>query len=289
MDIPKLQAHNTKLSLNCRGKLLVLSQPAVMGILNVTPDSFFEGSRSSALDDLLKKAENMLAQGATFIDIGGYSTRPGAAEVTLDDEISRVVPAVEHLHKNLPEAILSIDTFRAKVAKYTIEAGAHIINDISSGDDDANMLITVAGLGAVPYIMMHKRGTPQTMQQFTQYADVTLDVLEYFNQKIAAAKQAGIIDLIIDPGFGFAKTQEQNYELLKHLNHFQITGLPILVGVSRKKMIQNITHTDAAGALNGTSVVNTIALLNGAQILRVHDVKEAIECIKIVKATNGNI
>lgn len=288
MDIPKLQAHNTKLSLNCRGKLLVLSQPAVMGILNVTPDSFFEGSRMRALDDLLKKAENMLAQGATFIDIGGYSTRPGAAEVAIDDEISRVVPAVEHLHKNLPEAVLSIDTFRAKVAKYAIEAGAHIINDISSGEDDADMLSTVTALGAVPYIMMHKRGTPQTMQQFTQYTDVTLDVLEYFNQKIAAAKQAGIIDLIVDPGFGFAKTQEQNYKLLKQLHHFHVTGLPILVGVSRKKMIQNITHTDAAGALNGTSVVNTIALLNGAQILRVHDVKEAIECINIVKATYGN-
>lgn len=288
MDIPKLQAHNTKLSLNCRGKMLVLSQPAVMGILNVTPDSFFEGSRMRALDDLLKKAENMLAQGATFIDIGGYSTRPGAAEVAIDDEISRVVPAVEHLHKNLPEAVLSIDTFRAKVAKYAIEAGAHIINDISSGEDDADMLSIVAALGAVPYIMMHKRGTPQTMQQFTQYTDVTLDVLEYFNQKIAAAKQAGIVDLIVDPGFGFAKTQEQNYELLKKLHHFHVTGLPILVGVSRKKMIQNITHTNAAGALNGTSVVNTIALLNGAQILRVHDVKEAIECINIVKATYGN-
>jgi dihydropteroate synthase len=288
MDIPKLQAHNTKLSLNCRGKLLVLSQPAVMGILNVTPDSFFEGSRMGALDDLLKKAENMLAQGATFIDIGGYSTRPCAAEVAIDDEISRVVPAVEHLHKNLPEAVLSIDTFRAKVAKYAIEAGAHIINDISSGEDDADMLSTVAALGAVPYIMMHKRGTPQTMQQFTQYTDVTLDVLEYFNQKIAAAKQAGIVDLIVDPGFGFAKTQEQNYKLLKQLHHFHITGLPILVGVSRKKMIQNITHTDAIGALNGTSVVNTIALLNGAQILRVHDVKEAVECINIVKATYGN-
>lgn len=288
MDIPKLQAHNTKLSLNCRGKLLVLSQPAVMGILNVTPDSFFEGSRMRALDDLLKKAENMLAQGATFIDIGGYSTRPGAAEVAIDDEISRVVPAVEHLHKNLPEAVLSIDTFKAKVAKYAIEAGAHIINDISSGEDDADMLSTVAALGAVPYIMMHKRGTPQTMQQFTQYTDVALEVLEYFNQKIAAAKQAGIVDLIIDPGFGFAKTQEQNYKLLKQLHHFHVTGLPILVGVSRKKMIQNITHTDAAGALNGTSVVNTIALLNGAQILRVHDVKEAVECINIVKATYGN-
>lgn len=289
MDIPKLQAHNTKLSLNCRGKLLVLSQPAVMGILNVTPDSFFEGSRMRALDDLLKKAENMLAQGATFIDIGGYSTRPGAAEVAIDDEISRVVPAVEYLHKNLPEAVLSIDTFRAKVAKYAIEAGAHIINDISSGEDDADMLSTVAALGAVPYIMMHKRGTPQTMQQFTQYTDVALEVLEYFNQKIAAAKQAGIVDLIVDPGFGFAKTQEQNYKLLKQLHHFHVTGLPVLVGVSRKKMIQNITHTDAAGALNGTSVVNTIALLNGAQILRVHDVKEAVECINIVKATYGNI
>ena len=289
MDIPKLQAHNTKLSLNCRGKLLVLSQPAVMGILNITPDSFFEGSRMQALDELLKKAESMIALGATFIDIGGYSTRPGAADVSIDEEISRVIPAVEHLHKHLPDAILSIDTFRAKVAKYAIEAGAHMINDISSGEDDADMLATVAQLGFVPYIMMHKRGTPQTMQQFTAYSDVTIDVLEYFNQKIAEAKKAGIIDLIIDPGFGFAKTQEQNYELLKNLHHFHITELPILVGVSRKKMIQNITNTDAAGALNGTSVVHAIALLNGAKILRVHDVKEAMDCINIVKATYGNI
>lgn len=289
MDIPKLQASNTKLSLNCRGKLVVLSQPTVMGILNVTPDSFFEGSRMGALDQLLAKAEHMLAQGATFIDIGGYSTRPGAADISVDDELKRIVPAVEHLNKYLPQAILSIDTFRAKVAKYAIEAGAHIINDISSGDDDADMLDIVGALKAVPYIMMHKRGTPQTMQQFTQYADVTLDVLEYFNQKIAAAKQAGIVDLIIDPGFGFAKTLGQNYQLLKELNHFQITGLPLLVGVSRKKMIQQITQTDALGALNGTTVVNTLALLNGAKILRVHDVKEAADCIKIVNATYGNI
>jgi len=289
MDIPKLQAHNTKLSLNCRGKLLVLSQPAVMGILNITPDSFFEGSRIQALDELLKKAESMIALGATFIDIGGYSTRPGAADVSIDEEISRVIPAVEHLHKYLPDAILSIDTFRAKVAKYGIEAGAHMINDISSGEDDADMLATVAQLGFVPYIMMHKRGTPQNMQQFTAYSDVTIDVLEYFNQKIAEAKKAGIIDLIIDPGFGFAKTQEQNYELLKNLHHFHITELPILVGVSRKKMIQNMTNTDAAGALNGTSVVHAIALLNGGKILRVHDVKEATDCINIVKATYGNI
>jgi dihydropteroate synthase len=289
MDIPKLQAHNTKLSLNCRGKLLVLSQPVVMGILNITPDSFFEGSRMGALDQLLAKAENMLAQGATFIDLGGYSTRPGAADIGVDDELNRVVPAVEHLHKYLPQAILSIDTFRAKVAKYGIEAGAHIINDISSGDDDTKMLDTVGNLGTTPYIMMHKRGTPQTMHQFAKYTNVTLDVLEYFNQKVAAAKQAGIIDLIIDPGFGFAKTIEQNYQLLRELSHFQITGLPLLVGVSRKKMIQQITQTDVKGALNGTTVVNTLALLNGAKILRVHDVKEAADCIKIVNATYGNI
>jgi dihydropteroate synthase len=289
MDIPKLQAHNTKLSLNCRGKLLVLSQPAVMGILNITPDSFFEGSRMQALDELLKKAESMVAHGATFIDIGGYSTRPGAADVSIDEEISRIIPAVEHLHKYLPDAILSIDTFRAKVAKYAIEAGAHMINDISSGEDDKDMLTTVAQLGFVPYIMMHKRGTPKTMQQYTHYDDVTFDVLTYFNQRIVQARQAGIVDLIIDPGFGFAKTLAQNYDLLKNLHHFHITELPILVGVSRKKMIQQMTNTDAAGALNGTSVVHAIALLNGAKILRVHDVKEAMDGINIVKATYGNI
>lgn len=259
-----------------------------MGILNITPDSFFDGSRVVQHEQLLQQAQQMLDNGATFIDIGGYSNRPGATEVSLAEELNRVIPAIEFLSKQLPQAIISIDTFRAEVAKQAVQAGASIVNDISSGEDDPDMFSTVAALG-VPYIMMHKRGTPQTMQQFTQYQNVTLEVIDYFNHKIAAARAAGIVDIIIDPGFGFAKTLEQNYELLKNLSQFKVTELPVLIGVSRKKMIQQVTQTDAAHALNGTTVVNTLALLGGAHILRVHDVKEAKECINIVQATYGNI
>ena len=259
-----------------------------MGILNITPDSFFDGSRVAHHEQLLQQAQQMLANGATFLDIGGYSTRPGAADVSLSEELNRVIPAIEFLSKQVPQAIISIDTFRAEVAKQAVQAGASIINDISSGDDDPAMFSTVAALG-VPYIMMHKRGSPQTMQQFTQYQDVTLEVIDYFNHKIAAAREVGMMDIIIDPGFGFAKTLEQNYALLKNLSHFKVTELPILIGVSRKKMIQQITQTNAANALNGTTVVNTLAILGGANILRVHDVKEAKECINIVQATYGNI
>ncbi len=289
MDIPKLQTPNAKITLNCGGKLLVLNQPIVMGILNITPDSFYEGSRIAQLDEILAKAQLMINEGAAIIDVGGYSTRPGAAEVTLAEELSRVLPAISHIQKHLPNAIISIDTFRAEVAKQAVNAGASIVNDISSGEDDPEMLPTVAAFKNVPYIMMHKRGTPQTMNKLTQYDNVTVEVMEYFNQRIAAAKQAGIVDLIIDPGFGFAKTLEQNYELLNYLYDLCAIGLPVLVGVSRKKMIQNITNTNAQEALNGTSIANTIALIKGAKILRVHDVKEAVECINLVKATYGNI
>lgn len=288
MDIPKLQTPNAKITLNCGGKLLVLNQPIVMGILNITPDSFFEGSRTAQLDEILAKAQFMINQGAAIIDVGGYSSRPGAADVTVTEELRRVLPAISHLHQHLPNAIISIDTFRAEVAKQAVSAGASIINDISSGEDDPEMLQTVAAFKNVPYIMMHKRGTPQTMHQFAQYNNVTLEVMEYFNQRIAAAKQAGIVDIIIDPGFGFAKTLEQNYELLNYLYDLNAIGLPVLVGVSRKKMIQNITNTNAQEALNGTTIANTIALIKGAKILRVHDVKEAIECINLVKATYGD-
>lgn len=289
MDIPKLQTPNAKITLNCGGKLLVLNQPIVMGILNITPDSFYEGSRIAQLDAILAKAQLMINEGAAIIDIGGYSTRPGAAEVTLAEELSRVLPAIGHIQKHLPNAIISIDTFRAEVAKQAVNAGASIVNDISSGEDDPEMLPTVAAFKNVPYIMMHKRGTPQTMNKLTQYDNVTVEVMEYFNQRIAAAKQAGIVDLIIDPGFGFAKTLEQNYELLNYLYDLCAIGLPVLIGVSRKKMIQNITNTNAQEALNGTTIANTIALIKGAKILRVHDVKEAVECINLVKATYGNI
>lgn len=286
MDGLKIQATPQKLTLNCRGKLISLHKPVVMGIVNTTPDSFFESSRANNTKVLLQQVEQMLNEGATFIDMGGYSTRPGAQDISIDEEVMRVVPAISEVIKRFPEVLISVDTFRAKVATEAVNAGAVLVNDISSGDDDPNMLDAVAHLH-VPYAMMHKRGTPQTMQQFAHYENVTADVLSYFTQKIAVAKQTGITDLIIDPGFGFAKTLEHNYQLLRELEAFKVLGLPILVGVSRKKMIQAITHTDATGALNGTSVVNTIALLKGAHILRVHDVKEAVECINIVNTTHG--
>lgn len=286
MDQSKIQAIAQKLTLNCKGRLVLLDKPAVMGILNATPDSFFENSRAAG-DALVKKAGRMLAEGATFIDIGGYSSRPNAPEVSEAEEIDRVIPAIELLHQQFPEMLISVDTFRAKVAELAVHAGASLVNDISSGDDDPGMMATVARL-QVPYIMMHKKGTPQTMNKLAVYENVTLEVLEYFNHKIAEAKRAGIVDLILDPGFGFAKNLQHNYELLNNMSDLRMAGLPLLVGVSRKKMILNLSGTDAAGALNGTTVVNTLALLNGANILRVHDVKEAIECINIVSATHGN-
>lgn len=286
MDLPKIQAIPQKLSLNCKGRLVLLDKPAVMGIMNTTPDSFFANSRTGD-EQLVEKVQSMLDEGATFIDIGGYSTRPGAAEVSLQEEIDRVVPAIEKVYKGLPGVLISVDTFRAEVARLAVKAGASLVNDISSGEDDPDMLSTVAAL-RVPYIMMHKRGTPQTMNKLAVYENVTLEVLDYFNHKIAEVRKAGIVDMVLDPGFGFAKNLEHNYELLNNLSDLRVAGLPILVGVSRKKMIQRITGSDAEGALNGTTVVNTLALLQGANILRVHDVKQAVECINIVTAAHGN-
>lgn len=288
MEHTKFQALNKKLSLNCKGQLVLLNQPLVMGIVNATPDSFFAHSRKQGLEDALKQAEQMIRDGATFIDIGGYSSRPGADDVSEEEELNRVIPVIEYLSKHLNNVLISVDTFRASIAKMAVEAGAFMVNDISSGDADDQMMPTVASLN-VPYIMMHKQGSPKTMQQHPSYKNVTLDVLKYFNEKISLAKQAGITDLIIDPGFGFGKTLSHNYQLLRELADFNIAGLPVLVGVSRKKMIQTIANVDVAHALNGTSAANTIAVLNGANILRVHDVKEAVECINIVKATYGNI
>jgi dihydropteroate synthase len=275
MQVPK-----KNITLNLKGKLRILDHPQVMGIINATPDSFYAGSRNS-IDKALESAEQMLLEGAMMLDIGGYSTRPDAPEVSPQEELDRVIPVIEIINKHFPEAILSIDTFRADIAKAAVEVGASIVNDVSAGEDDANMLQTVANLG-VPYIMMHKRGTPQTMGKLTQYEDVVLEILNYFTNRIAAAKSAGIKDIIVDPGFGFAKTLEQNYNLLKGLDRFCILELPILVGVSRKRMIQQIIGASADESLNGTTVVNTIALLKGADILRVHDVKEAVESIKLV-------
>ena len=259
-----------------------------MGILNVTPDSFYDGGRHTILTDALSQAEKMLHAGASFVDVGAYSSRPGALDISEEEERSRILPILEALATKFPEAILSVDTFRSSIAKEAVEAGAHIINDIASGDDDPAMIATVAEL-KVPYIMMHKKGTPQNMQHHPTYEDVVLEIMRYFTAKIQTAKKSGIKDIIIDPGFGFGKNLEHNYTLLRKLSDFQLFELPVLVGVSRKGMLQKITGTDASHALNATTAAHTIALLNGAKILRIHDVKEAIECINIVNATYGII
>lgn len=257
----------------------------VMGIINLTPDSFYAQSRMEHEKQLLHACDEMLNDGASIIDIGGYSSRPGAPFVSEKEELDRVIPALSLLIKHFPEIILSVDTFRSTIARQSIAEGAAIINDISAGEDDIDMLSTIASL-QVPYIMMHKRGTPQTMQQLTQYENVTLEIIDYFIQRIAIAKDLHIHDIIIDPGFGFAKNLEQNYTLLNQLDLFSILQKPLLIGLSRKKMIQQVIQSDAANALNGTSAANTIALIKGAKILRVHDVKAALECIKITSMLN---
>jgi len=271
-----------KSTLNIQGKLVDLTVPSVMGILNITPDSFFEGSRIDNIDTALFRVEAFLKEGAKFIDLGAYSSRPGATDITADEELSRLIPFVEAIHKQLPEAILSIDTFRAKVAREAIQAGAHIINDISAGNLDEKMFETVAALN-VPYIIMHMKGTPQNMKEMASYADISMEVSNYFSSKITQLVALGVKDIIIDPGFGFSKTIDHNYELLQHLEDLHIFGIPILIGVSRKGMIHKFLNTDAESSLNGTSVVNTIALLKGANILRVHDVREAAQCISLVQ------
>lgn len=271
-----------KQSLNIKGRLIDLSRPKVMGILNITPDSFYSNSRTKSIEEALAKTEKYLNEGATFIDIGGYSSRPGAQNISEQEEIDRLVPIVATLSDAFPEAIFSIDTFRAKVAEETILAGAHIINDIASGDMDELMFETVARL-QVPYMIMHMQGTPQNMQQNPVYENVLLEVVDYLAKKVAELKALHIHDVIIDPGFGFGKTIAHNYELLNQMEAFRIFKLPVLVGFSRKGMIYKTLGTTAAEALNGTSVLNTIALQKGAGILRVHDVKEAVECVRLVE------
>lgn len=268
------------MTINCKGQLIDLSIPKVMGILNVTPDSFYDVGKYTSDKDILNKVEKMLLDGATFIDIGGQSTKPNANIITTDEELKRVVPVVDLVLKNFPETLLSIDTFNSKVAKVCIENGAALINDVSAGNLDPEMFETIAKL-QVPYIMMHMRGTPQTMQKLTDYNNLVKNILFYFSEKVAKARSFGINDLIIDPGFGFAKTVEQNFELMSKLELFLMLELPILVGISRKSMIYKTLEIDVEKALNGTSVLNTIALTKGANILRVHDVKEAMECIKL--------
>ncbi|WP_405296091.1 dihydropteroate synthase [Algibacter sp. Ld11] len=273
------------MTINCKGKLIDLSSPKVMGILNITPDSFYDGGQHKDKKSILNHTENMLCEGATFIDIGAYSSRPNADHVSEAEELKRILPIVELLTTTFPEIFISIDTFRSEVAKQAIETGAALINDISAGKLDDNMLKTVADLH-VPYIMMHMRGTPQTMQQQTDYKDLLKDIIVYFSERLAAAKQLGIVDIVVDPGFGFAKTLKQNFELLNKLELLHILDKPLLVGISRKSMIYKTLNNTAKDALNGTSVLNTIALQKSASILRVHDVKEAMETIKLVESLN---
>lgn len=253
-----------------------------MGIVNVTPDSFYDGGKSFSEKEIINQASKMLDQGATFLDVGGYSSRPGAAEVSVKEEIERVLLAVNSILKHFPEAIISVDTFRSEVARTAIENGAAIINDISGGDLDKDMPQTVGEL-KVPYILMHMRGTPETMTTLTDYKNVTTEVIEGLSKKIARAREAGINDIVVDPGFGFAKNIEQNFQLLSDLDLFQNFEVPILVGVSRKSFIYKTLGLTPKEALNGTTSINTISLLKGASILRVHDVKEAVECVKLFK------
>lgn len=271
------------MNINCNGTLIDLSSPKIMGILNITPNSFFDGGKFNSLDAAVAQTEKMLSEGATFIDIGGASSKPGVDEISVDEELSRVLPIIEKIATTFPEAIISIDTYRSEVAQKAVEAGAQIVNDISAGNMDSKMLQTVGALG-VPYIVMHMQGTPQTMQNNPSYDDVLTAVRYFFSEKINAAHAAGIDDVILDPGFGFGKTTQHNFAMLNHLHTLYIEGVPLLVGVSRKSMIYKTLHTNSESALNGTTVLNTVALQHGAHILRVHDVKEAKEAVQLVEA-----
>ncbi|WP_282044414.1 dihydropteroate synthase [Winogradskyella flava] len=268
------------MTINCKGQLIDLSTPKVMGIINVTPDSFHDGGRYKDESSILRQVDTMLNEGATFIDVGGYSSRPGADHVSETEELKRVLPVIELILDRFPETLISIDTFRSYVAKISIEAGAALINDISAGYLDEDMLETIGQLGA-PYIMMHMKGNPKTMQEQTAYDDLVKDINFYFAERIAQAHAEKINDIIIDPGFGFAKTLEQNYELLHKLELLQLTDKPILAGVSRKSMIYKTLGTTSENALNGTTALHMVALQKGAKILRVHDVKEAMECVTL--------
>lgn len=272
---------NRKQTLNCKGKVVDISKPSVMAILNLTPDSFYQNSRAKSIDDALSKVEHFAKAGAKFIDLGAYSSRPGAAEVSEEEELERMVPTIKAINQSFPEVLLSVDTFRAKVAEEGIHAGAHLINDIAAGNLDERMFETIAKL-QVPYIMMHMKGTPQNMQDSPTYENVTKEVFSYFSEKIKTLQNLGVKDVILDPGFGFAKTLDHNYQLLKEMELLNFFELPLLVGFSRKSMITKALGIKTEDALNGTTVLNTTALLKGANILRVHDVKEAVECVELV-------
>ncbi len=276
----------SKKTLKIRGELMDLSVPRVMGILNVTPDSFYSGSRFLSLAAVLDRVGEMEEEGAQFVDVGGYSTRPGAEDISVAEECERIGAIIEPINKNFPNLIISIDTFRSEVARLAVKCGADMVNDVSGGLLDVNMVDTVAALG-VPYVLMHMRGNPQTMSQLTDYRHIVTDVIGELNQGLNKLRASGISDIMIDPGFGFAKLIEQNFELINNLSEFHLLGCPLLVGISRKATIYRTLRVTAGESMNGTTVLNTIALQNGASILRVHDVKPAVEAIKLWMAVGG--
>lgn len=282
----KYTVFHKKTTLNAHGRVIDLSRPKVMGIINFTPDSFYAESRKASIEAILQQAETMLKDGATFLDLGAYSSRPGAADISVQEETDRLLPGLEAIVKHYPEAVISVDTFRSSVAEAAVKAGAHLINDISGGQLDPDMFATAAHL-QVPYILMHMKGTPQNMVQMAHYDDVFNEVFDYFTEKYHQLRLLGVHDVIIDPGFGFAKKAEHSYTLMNRLQDFQLLGLPVLTGISRKRMIYGLTGGTAADALNGTTVLNTIALTKGTSILRVHDVKEAAEAIRLWEACAG--
>ena len=272
----------TPLYINVNGRLMDLSEPQVMGILNVTPDSFYAGSRAETEQDIIRRLHQIVDEGASIVDIGGYSSRPDAEHISAEEEMNRLRNGLEIIRKHRPEVVVSVDTFRADVARMCVEEyGAAIINDISAGQMDGQMFTTIARLG-VPYIIMHMKGTPQDMQVNPQYGHFLKEVFYYFSEKVQRLRDLGVKDIIIDPGFGFGKTLEHNYELMNHLEEFSLFELPLLVGVSRKSMIHKLLDITPQEALNGTTVLNSVALLKGADILRVHDVKEAVESVRII-------
>jgi len=270
-------------TLNCKGRLLSLDKPVVMGIINITPDSFYSRSRHQETDAVLAQAEKMMNEGATILDIGGQSTRPGSERLNAEQEMKRVIEPLYAIRQNFPMAFISIDTFYAAVAKEAVHAGACIVNDISAGSMDENMIATVASL-KVPYVLMHMQGTPQTMQQSPQYENVTKEILDFLIRKSSELRKTGITDIIIDPGFGFGKTTAHNFELLRNLTVFRMLNCPLLLGISRKSFIRKTPDLTADEVLNGTTAMHTIGLMNGATILRVHDVKEAVETIRLCQA-----
>jgi len=275
----------SNITLNCQGKLIEFDKPIIIGIINATPDSFFEGSRIQSTNQLLNHVQNFVNDGVDIIDIGGYSSRPGAEEVEEDEEINRVLSVIKIIREKYPNLLISIDTFRPKIAKIALENGANIINDISGGQFDEN-IYKIASDFSAPYIMMHMRGTPQNMQNNTSYNHLIKDIIYYFSERIQLAQKAGVKDIIIDPGLGFSKTLDQNYEIIKHLDLFKVLEKPLLIGASRKSMLYKLLNTSAKDALNATTAINAIALMNGAHILRVHDVKEAVELKKIYSKIN---